>query len=37
MLDAREYDFGGGVGYEFFLADLPEETPVLETEDAPTY
>jgi|RhiMetStandDraft_4_1073278.scaffolds.fasta_scaffold01313_2 hypothetical protein len=39
MLDAREYDFGGGVGYEFFLADLPEEAPALEThtEDAPGY
>jgi hypothetical protein len=41
MLDAREYDFGGGVGYEFFLIDIPEDTdpPVLETstEDAPGY
>lgn len=39
MLDAREYLFGGGVGYEFFIADLPEEPPALETvtEDAPNY
>jgi hypothetical protein len=39
LLDAREYDFGGGIGYEFFLTDIPEEAPALETvtEDAPGY
>jgi len=39
MLDAREYLFNGGTGYEFFIADLPEDAPALETvtEDAPGY
>jgi len=31
ILDAREYNFDGGIGYEFFLADLPGGEPVLET------
>jgi hypothetical protein len=32
MLDAREYNFDGGIGYEFFLTDIPED----EESSAPT-
>jgi hypothetical protein len=41
MLDAREYNFGAGgmeTGYEYFLADIPDEAPpVLEAPTDPDY
>jgi hypothetical protein len=38
LLDAREYNFDGGVGYEFFLTDIPEdEGTSAPTPEEPSY
>lgn len=37
ILDAREYEFDGGVGYAFSFAPIPDDDDVPPVEDAPTY